>query len=180
MNFNFLFGVVGSLNFIIKFAVNDKEQQDFFMFEGLNSSAHLHRYNQSIFLHLSNGIETLLYRTDFENMLEFSWKGFKVNGTEMKKVKSDGELLLEFNTFTFLSPFVNFSCFDNSNEEKLLNSVNLTGINYGYVFGIVLIVAIVFDFKPKTWKLMKNMFDFLRKSDNDGIYDTVRHSETTI
>ena len=176
MNFNFLFGVVGSLNFIIKFAVNDKEQQDFFMFEGLNTTAHLHRYNQSIFLHLSNEIETLLYRTEFENILEFSWIGFKVNGTEMKKVKSDGDLLLEFNTFTFLSPLANFSCFDDSNEEQQLNSINLTGINYGYVLGIVLIVAIVFDFKPKTWELIKSMLSNLEKSDND----TLRRSETVI
>ena len=89
--------------------------------------------------------------------MEFSWIGFKVNGTEMKKVKSDGDFSLMFNTFTILSPLVNFSCLDNSNEEKLLNYSNLTGINYGYIVGIVLIVAIVFDFKPKTWKLIKNV-----------------------
>ena len=125
------------------------------MFEGVNATAHLHRYNQTIYLQLSNEFETSFYQTDIDNTMEFSWIGFKVNGTEMKKVKSDGDFSLMFNTFTILSPLVNFSCLDNSNEEKLLNYSNLTGINYGYIVGIVLIVAIVFDFKPKTWKLIK-------------------------
>ena len=119
MNFNFLFGIVGNLNFIIEFAINEKEHQDFFLFEGVNSSAHLHRFNQTIYLQLSNGNETSLYQTDFENMLEYSWIGFKVNGTEMNKVKSNGDLSLKFDTFTFLSPLVNFGYFDDSNEEKL-------------------------------------------------------------
>ena len=101
MNFNFLFGIVGNLNFIIQFVINEKERQDFFLFEGVNSSAHLHRFNQTIYLQLSNGIETSLYQTDFENMLEYSWIGFKVNGTEMKKVESDRDFLLMFDTFTF-------------------------------------------------------------------------------
>ena len=180
MNFNFLFGIVGNLNFIIEFAINEKEHQDFFLFEGVNSSAHLHRFNQTIYLQLSNGNETSLYQTDFENMLEYSWIGFKVNGTEMNKIKSDGDLSLKFDAFTFLSPLVNFSYFDDLNEEKLLNSNNLSGINYGYIVGIVLIIAIVFDFKPKTWKLMKSMLNNLEKSDNDGTYDTLRRSETVI
>ena len=149
------------------------------MFQGVNSSAHLHRFNQTIYLQLSNGIETSIYQTDFENMLEYSWIGFKVNGTEMNKAKSNGDMLLKFDTFTFLSPLVNFSYFDDLNEEKLLNFNNLININYGYIVGIVLIVAIVFDIKPKTWKLMKNMLN-VEKSDKDGIYSTLRRSETTI
>ena len=36
MNFNFLFAIVGNLNFMITFLVNEREQQDFFMFEGVN------------------------------------------------------------------------------------------------------------------------------------------------
>ena len=149
------------------------------MFQGVNSSAHLHRFNQTIYLQLSNGIETSIYQTDFENMLEYSWIGFKVNGTEMNKAKSNGDMLLKFDTFTFLSPLVNFSYFDDLNEEKLLNFNNLININYGYIVGIVLIVAIVFDIKPKTWKLMKNMLN-VEKSDKDGIYNTLRRLETTI
>ena len=86
MNFNFLFGIVGNLNFIITFLLNEKDQQDFFMFDGVDSAAHLHRYNQTIYLQLNNGTTSMLYKTDIENMLEFSWTGFKVNRTEMAKV----------------------------------------------------------------------------------------------
>ena len=180
MNFNFLFSIVGNLNFITKFVINEKEHQDFFMFEGANASAHLHRYNQTIYLQLNNGFQTSLYQTDVETMLEFSWIGYQVNGSQMKKVNSDGELLLKFNTFTFLSPLINYSSFDISNEEKILNSINLRGINYGNIVGIVLIVAIVFDLKPKTWKLIRKIFNVENKCGNEGIYDTVRGLETVI
>ena len=86
MNFNFLFGIVGNLNFIVTFLVNEQAKQDFFIFDGDNATAHLHRYNQTVYLQLGNDVETTLYKTDIEYMVEFAWIGFKVNGTEMKKV----------------------------------------------------------------------------------------------
>ena len=91
--------------------MNEIDQQDFFMFEGVNSTAHLHRYNQTIYFQMNNGIKTMIYKTDIENMLEFSWIGFKVNGSEMVKVLSNCDISMIFNTFTFLSPLENFSCF---------------------------------------------------------------------
>ena len=150
------------------------------MFEGDNSSAQLHRNNRTIYLQLNNGIKTILYKTDVINMLEFSWTGFKVNGTKMEKVKLDADFSLKFSVFTFLSPLTNFSCFDIRNEEKLLNSSNLTSINYSYIVGIVLIVAIVFDFKPKTWNLIRNMISIDNKCIKTGLYDTLKTFESTI
>ena len=44
---------------------------------------------------------------------------------------------------------MNFSCLDISNEVKSLGVINSTNTNYGYIVGIVLIVAIDFDIKPK-------------------------------
>ena len=73
MNFNFLFGIVGNINFIITFLVNEQAKQDFNIFEGVNTTAHLHRYKQAVYLQLSNDGKTTLYKTDIENMLEFSW-----------------------------------------------------------------------------------------------------------
>ena len=118
MNFNFLFGIVGDLNFIVTFLVNGQAKQDFFIFDGNNATAHLHRYNQTIYLQLGNDDKTTLYKTDIEYIVEFSWIGFKVNGTEMKKVGSNEDISLIFNVFYFLSPLTNFSCLDISNEEK--------------------------------------------------------------
>ena len=49
-------------------------------------------------------------------MVEFSGIGFKVNGSEMVKVGSNGHISMISNTFTFLSPLENFSCLNISNE----------------------------------------------------------------
>ena len=46
-----------------------------------------------------------LYKTDIVDRIQFSWKVFKVNGSEMEKIKSTGEgEILTFDAFTFLSP----------------------------------------------------------------------------
>ena len=174
MNFNFLFGIVGDLNFIVTFLVNGQAKQDFFIFDGNNATAHLHRYNQTIYLQLDNGVKTTIYKTDIENMLEFSWSGFKVNGTEMVKVGSNGNFSTIFNAFTFLSPLTNFSCLHISNEDKSLGFINSTNTNYGYIVGIILIITIVFDIKPKTWQLLKKVFNNLNVSYNDdSTYETM-------
>ena len=150
------------------------------MFDGDNSTAHLHRYNHTVYLHLNNGNKTTYYQTDIENMLKFSWIGFRVNGTEMKKVKSNGDFSMSFNIFTFISPIENYSCSDIQSEEKLLNYINSKNTNYGYVIGIVLFVAIIFDAKPKMWKLMREVFKKVDGNGNDNAYETMERIESVI
>ena len=94
-----------------------------------------------------------------------------------KKVGSNEDISLIFNAFNFLSPLTNFSCLDISNEEKNVGFINSTNTNYGYIVGIVLIVAIVFDIKPKTWQLIKNVFNKVIKGDKDSTYETMEGME---
>ena len=61
--------------------------KDFLFFEGVNDSAHLFRQNSTILLNVNNK----LYKTDIVDRIQFSWRGFKVNGSEMEKIKSTGE-----------------------------------------------------------------------------------------
>ena len=69
-----------------------------------------------------NGFQ--LYQEDILNKLEFSWGGFKINGTEMKMIKSTGSTdINNLNEFTFLSPIVSLqpdipmeTCALNTNE----------------------------------------------------------------
>ena len=180
MNFNFLFGIVGNLNFIITFLLDEKDQQDFFLFDGVDSAAHLYRYNKTIYLQLNNGTTTMLYKTDIENMLEFSWTGFKVNGTEMVKVGSNVTFPMTFNTFTFLTPLVSFSCLNISNAEKSMTFQNAMNTNYGYIVGIVLLVAIVFDIKPRTWNLISKVFNNLNDCNKDETYVTMNSLESKV
>ena len=102
---------------------------------------------------------------------------FNVNGTEMEKVGSNGDISMIFNAFTFLSPLTNFSCFDISNEEKILGYINSTNTNYGYIIGIVLIVAIVFDIKQKAWQLIKKVFNNVNENYKDSTYETMKRTE---
>ena len=103
MNFTLLFTVVENLSFVIDFKLSLDQKQDFLFFEGVNDSAHLFRQNSTILLNVNNK----LYKTDIVDRIQFSWRGFKVNGSEMEKIKSTGEeKILTFDAFTFLSPIV--------------------------------------------------------------------------
>ena len=140
--------VVGNLNFVIIFLISADEKQDFFLFEGVNTTAHLYRHNETIYLYMNDERKAAYYQTDVGSVLEFSWKGFKVNGTEMVKVKSDGEFPLDFNTFTFISPILHSHCSEIL-QKVYFNSPDLANVNYGYIVGIVTIVALIFDSNRK-------------------------------
>ena len=106
MNFTPLFTAVENLSFVIDFKLSLDQKQDFLFFEGVNDSAHLFRQNSTILLNVNNE----LYKTDIVDRIQFSWRGFKVNGSEMEKIKSTGEeKILTFDAFTFLSPIVKIS-----------------------------------------------------------------------
>ena len=81
--------------------------QDLFFFQGRNSSAYLYRNNNTVSLYLSNNRSFEIYQTDILNQLDFSWRGYKVNGTDMKRIKSSGSTdMSDLNEFTFLSPIL--------------------------------------------------------------------------
>ena len=106
-------------------------------FEGVNDSAHLFRQNSTILLNVNNE----LYKTDIVDRIQFSWKGFKVNGSEMEKIKSTGEgEILTFDAFTFLSPIVKISKEEEEAKEEYFHSFLSQKINYYYIFAIVFLI----------------------------------------
>ena len=106
-----------------------------------------------------NGFQ--LFQEDILNKLEFSWGGFKINGTEMKMVKSTGGTNMDdLNEFTFISPVLDLqpdilmeNCTLNTTEtvskNKFISSVNPKNVNYGYIAAIILIFAIALELKMK-------------------------------
>ena len=106
-----------------------------------------------------NGFQ--LFQADILNKLEFSWGGFKINGTEMKMIKSTGSTdMNNLNEFTFLSPVLDLqpdilmeNCTLNTtetiNESKFISSVNPKNVNYGYIAAIILIFAVALELKMK-------------------------------
>ena len=81
MDFYVLFTLVSRLTFDIQFQILDDDVQDFLFFEGVNSSAHLRRENRTVFLYLRKVAEYDIYQIEIVDHLDFSWEGFKVNGT---------------------------------------------------------------------------------------------------
>ena len=100
MNFTILFQIIGSLNFNVTFELSSYATQDFVIFEGENTSAHLYRDNGTACLYLFHNGNFELYQLDILDGIEFSWKGFEINGVEMKRVKSTGIVnMIYLNTF---------------------------------------------------------------------------------
>ena len=160
MNFTLLFAIVGDLSFVIDFNIIPGETQDFLFFEGINDSAHLYRQNNTVLLH----VNTEIYRANIENKLEFSWDKFRINGTEMEKIKSSGiDRVPEFDAFTFLSPALNHQEY---REEKIINSILSTDkVNYYYIFVIVILSVLLVDSKPRTFRIIRDIL--LRQKESD-------------
>ena len=57
---------------------------------------------------------------------------------------------------------------------------NAINTNYGYIVGIVLLVAIVFDIKPRTWNLISKVFNSLNDCNKDDTYETMNSLESKV
>lgn len=193
MNFTILLHIIGSLKFNLTFELTSNHNQDFFIFDGLNSSAHLYRDNETIYLYLYNNNEFELYQTTILNKIQFSWVDFKVNGTAMKKVKSTKTTdMNDLEQFTFLSPLLDFQPYivmdpslSNINqtvkENEIMHSLKLKEINYGYIAGIILIFAIALELKIKIPLIITKFFgkeieDEFEESD----YESMTNIETAV
>ena len=121
-------------------------------------------------LYLRDDKEFELYQIHILNELEFSWRGFKVNGTDMRKIKSTGVTDMEdLNEFTFLSPIVDLQadvlmnlCSPNVSERitegEVMQSLNLKNVNYGYIAGIMLLIVMAFELKIKIPLIIERLF----------------------
>ena len=168
MNFTILFHIIGNLNFHVQFSLDSNYMQDFFIFQGGNSTAHLYRNNETVSLYLRDEKGFELYQTNILNKLEFSWRGFQINGTDMKLIKSTGNTSMDYlNEFTFISPIIdlqpgiisevsNFN--NNESESRFISPQNSKDVNYGYIAAIILIFAIALELKMKIPLLINRLF----------------------
>ena len=175
MNFTILFHIIGTLNFHVQFSLHSDYTQDFFIFQGVNSYAYLYRNNGTVSLYMRDDKSFQLFQANISNELEFSWRGFKINGTEMKLIKSTGSTNMDdLNEFTFLSPVLDLqpdilmeTCALNSNEisseSNSISSLNLKNVNYGYIAAIILMFAIALELKIKIPLLINRLI----QKDND-------------
>ena len=170
MNFTVLFHLIGNLNFHVQFSLHSDNTQDFFFFQGENSSAHLYRNNETVSLYLRDDKEFELYQIHILNKLDFSWRGFKVNGTYMRKIKSTGVTNMEgLNEFTFLTVVVDLQAdvlmnlyspnvSETITEGEFMQSLNFNNVNYGYIAGIMLLIVVALELKIKIPLIIERLF----------------------
>ena len=191
MNFTILFHIIGNLNFHVQFSLDSNYMQDFFIFQGGNSTAHLYRNNETVSLYLRDEKGFELYQTNILNKLEFSWKGFQINGTDMKLIKSTGNTSMDYlNEFIFISPIIdlqpgimlemsNFN--NNESESRFISPQNSKDVNYGYIAAIILIFAIALELKMKIPLLINRLFgkEFDQKFEESD-YVSMENMETNV
>ena len=191
MNFTILFHIIGNLNFHVQFSLDSNYMQDFFIFQGGNSTAHLYRNNETVSLYLRDEKGFELYQTNILNKLEFSWRGFQINGTDMKLIKSTGNTSMDYlNEFTFISPIIdlqpgimlevsNFN--NNESESRFISPQNSKDVNYGYIAAIILIFAIALELKMKIPLLINRLFgkEFDQNFEESG-YVSMENMETNV
>ena len=121
------------------------------------------------------------YQVDIKDKLEFSWDGFKINGSEMKKVKTSGNVSkLNFDAFTLLSPILKM---DEPREEAIMETL-LTSekLNYYYILAIVFLSVLLIDSKPRTFHLLKDIFFRKKESEYEAMksnYELMRQRSST-
>ena len=193
MNFTVLFQIIGSLNFQVRFSLNSYNTQDFFIFQGEYSSAHLYRNNETLSLYLRDDTDFELYQTNILNELEFSWRGFKVNGTDMLKIKSTGSTGMDdLNEFTFLSPVLDLQadilmedCSVNVNEtiteSEVMQSLNFRNVNYGYIAGVILIIVMALELRMKIPIIIERLYGKQNEHElGESEYETMENLETRV
>ena len=108
MNVNFVFNVVVSLSFVARFNVTIDDHQDYFVFNGNDTAAHLSRSKTTVSLLLISGDDYELYQTfNVTGNFTFKWNGFTIDDQKMNCVNSSGRIdQIQFDSYSFLSPYL--------------------------------------------------------------------------
>lgn len=148
---SFTFFKIVSLAFVTRFISNlDYIYQDYFIFDGNGTKAHLFRNGSTLNLVLlSDNIQRYIIN-DIMSNFTFQWEGYLVNGEAMQLFRSTGKLgKLHFHSYTFNSYDIEDSVRTIEKENKTNKAkqccTNQTRnqINYWLVFGIVFVVGIM-------------------------------------
>ena len=164
LNLSFIFGTIVSLSFVLKFDVNSNAYQDYFIFHGNMTAAHLYRTNKTINLEFLSGNNFSLYQVyNTKNPFEFAWNGFRINEQRMNLVNYSGKAdNLSFNNYTFFSPYIELE-----KDVKLMSEnyqeplFQYSETNYSILALIVLCIGLVLKsdvIAPKVWKTIVELY----------------------
>ena len=153
MNLNFIFSALVALDFTVNFHVSPEDKQDYFMFSGPNSTAHLFRENHTICLYLETGRERTLSRSRISGpTFTFTWSGKMVNNEVMS---NSSNLDVWFDAYTFFSPVLMLNQQSLAPIEPIFQCDN---INYKLIALIIFCIGVGLKFDvllPILLKLLK-------------------------
>ena len=137
MNLNFIFMSLMALDFTVNFHVSTDGKQDYFVFSGPNSTAHLYRENHTIWLYLESGREYTLSHSQISGpTFNFNWPSRTVNNELMI---NSSNLDVWFDAYTFLSPIVEFHHMTSAPIEPIFQCDN---INYKLIALIIFSIGL--------------------------------------
>ena len=146
MNVNFIFDVLISLSFVVRFNVTIDDHQDYFIFNGNDTTAHLSRSKSTVSLLLISNDDYELYQTfNIIDNFAFKWNGFTINEQKMNCINSSGGIdQIQFDSYSFLSPYLQLvkdelefcSCEQTVFERKDINYGLIALVMFGVGVGL--------------------------------------------
>ena len=98
---------------------------------------------------------------------------FRQNSTILLNVNNE---LYKTDAFTFLSPIVKISKEEEEAKEEYFHSFLSQKINYYYIFAIVFLTVLLVDAKPRTFRLVKDLFSRMNESE----YEVMQLKQSTV
>lgn len=166
MNFHIIFRTIAELSFVVKYKISNEKYEDFFLFKGNQSKAHLYRESNVLNLYLccKGGINHYKYE-NVSSIFTFSWSDFTINGSKMYAVNQSYEKVYDFTDFKFISPVVEL--YDHYSFEPIVNSLSeIKSLNYGY---FVLIMIIVIITLKSDFRAIANAMKVILNVENDYV-----------
>ena len=151
MNFNLILNLVSTLSFSLKFGNNMEMHQDYFIFEGDNTSAHMFRDTCTLYLYLRQGLEYSIYHLNVSDSFVFTWDGYLINGTNMKQNDIGDISELIFENFTFVSPLLEVDTNRDMTPELIKRKNSSRDIKYWHILLIVIGLCIFLELKILLW-----------------------------
>ena len=128
-----------SLTFVLNLDVNKNIYQDYFIFHGNDTSAHLFRENNTINLVLMSDENYAIYQSNVTNSFIFEWDGFIINDEKMKL--RTNQLMFDVNQLTFYN-YTFISSFS-SQDIKTLTLEDTKGLFQELIVAVVLDIILI-------------------------------------
>ncbi len=172
MNFNILFTLLSTLSFTLHFDNTPDQRQDFFIFDGENSTAHLFRENRTLILYIRQSENYTIYRyVNVSDKFAFTWDGYRVNKREMTEFESNGNISnnnnMTFIGYTILSP-ITFNHDDLACDYVAEKVYQPSKMNYGYLILIVFVIAVLMKSDKIAVRIYKAIADS-QKTENEYV-----------